>query len=148
MKLEKKKELAARTFNVGKKRIVFAESRVNEIKEAITKQDMRDLRIEGAITIKNIKGKRKNVKRTGRRGPGKIKKRVAGRKKEYITITRRLRNYVAILKSGGEISKDDFYDIRKKIRNRIFKSRADLKDYIKNLKHKQNENTKKTKTSK
>ena len=49
MNLSKKKKLAAKVFGVGKERIVFAKSRLNEIKEAITKQDIRDLKNDGAI---------------------------------------------------------------------------------------------------
>jgi len=66
MNLSKKKELAKRTLKIGKSRIVFLESRLSEIKEAITKQDIRDLKREGAIIIKNIKGRRKVKKRKKR----------------------------------------------------------------------------------
>ena len=59
MNLNKKKELAKRTFNVGEERIVFVESRLKDIKEAITKQDMRDLRQDKAIIIKEKKGRRR-----------------------------------------------------------------------------------------
>ena len=38
--------------------------------------------------------------------------------------------YVAELKKQGKISKEDVEDIRKKIRNRKFKSKAHLKEYI------------------
>ncbi len=54
MNLRKKKALAARTFGVGLSRIEFLEPRLDEIKEAITKQDIRDLYKDGAIRIKNI----------------------------------------------------------------------------------------------
>ena len=47
MNLSKKKALAARTLNVGKARILFNVQRLGEIKEAITKQDIRDLHKEG-----------------------------------------------------------------------------------------------------
>ena len=76
MKLEKKKELASRTLNVGKGRIAFVSSRNKEIKEAITKQDIRDLVIDGAIVIKEVKGRKKIVGRKNKRRAGKIKKSV------------------------------------------------------------------------
>ena len=62
MNLAKKKSLAAKALKLGRKRIVFLESRIDEIKEAITKQDIRDLQTEGAIVVKEVKG-RKKVKR-------------------------------------------------------------------------------------
>lgn len=129
MNLGKKKALAIRTLKVGKERIVFVKSRLNEIKEAITKQDIRDLLKEGAIIIKTIKGRRKVVRKRSR-SPGNIRKKVNRRKREYVIITRKLRKHVAGLKKRGEISNEDFKEIRKKIRNREFKSIAQLKEFI------------------
>ena len=134
MNLSKKKELAARTFKVGKARIVFLTSRVNEIKEAITKQDIRDLKNNGAILVKEIKGRKKNIKKKRKRSDGKIKKKVKKRKQEYVVMTRKLRKYVSEMRKQEKVSRDEYYDIRKKIRNRIFKSQAHLRDYIGGLK--------------
>ena len=134
MNLSKKKELARRTLGVGKGRIVFLESRLDDIKEAITKQDIRDLQREGAILIKEIKGRRKVLRVKRKKGPGKIKKRVNTRKREYVTLTRRLRKYVGELKKRGEISGEDFKDTRKKIRNKFFKSKSQLKSHIGGIK--------------
>jgi len=113
MNLCKKKELASRTLKVGKNRIVFLNSRINEIKEAITKQDIRDLKEEGVIIIKEIKGRRKNVKKLRKRGPGKIKKKVSKRKQEYVIITRKLRGHVAKIKKQGKITLEESKEIRK-----------------------------------
>ncbi|MBS3070724.1 hypothetical protein J4407_00275 [Candidatus Pacearchaeota archaeon] len=134
MNLGKKKKLAARTLNVGKNRIVFVNSRINEIKEAITKQDIRDLNKSGAIIVKRIKGSKKKEKRKYRRSPGNIRKKVSKRKKEYVTLTRKLRSYVSELKKQEKISVQDYLDIRKKIRNRYFRSKVNLKEYIGELK--------------
>ena len=130
MNLLKKKEMAVRTFKVGKERIAFLESRKDDIKEAITKQDLRDLKEDGAILIKPVKGRKKNVKRKNARGPGKIKKKVNTRKQDYVIMTRKLRSYVAEMKKQGVLTPEEVTDIRKKIRNRIFKSKANLKNYI------------------
>lgn len=130
MNLLKKKALASRMLKVGKKRIIFSKERVNEIKEAITKQDIRDLKDEGAIIVKDIKGSRKNKQKSKKRGPGKIRKKVNQRKKEYVIMTRKLRKYLFEIKKQGKISREDMKDMRKKIRNRIFKSKAHLKEYI------------------
>ena len=130
MNLGKKKILAAKALNVGKKRIVFLEPRLEEIKEAITKQDIKDLVQEGAIVVKGVKGRKKVVKRKKKRGVGKIKKKVNVRKKVYATLTRKLRKYIYELKKTGKLDREDVIDIRKKIRNRLFKSKAHLKEYI------------------
>ena len=130
MNLRKKKELAARTLGVGKSRIVFLKPRLEETKEAITKQDIRDLKKEGAIIVKEIKGRRKNVKKKMKRSPGNVRKKVNTRKQDYVIMTRKLRRYVAEMKSQGKLSREEIKDIRNKIRNKIFRSKAHLKDYI------------------
>lgn len=130
MNLAKKKMLASKVLGTGKKRIVFVSSRLNEIKEAITKQDIRDLKNSGAIIIKEIRGKRRNQKKSKKTGPGKIKKKVNKRKRTYISLTRKLRAYLYYLKKQNGIQLKDYKDIRKKIRNKFFKSKAHLKEYI------------------
>jgi len=129
MNLSKKKELAKRTFNVGEDRIVFVESRIKDIKEAITKQDMRDLKRDKAIIIKEKKGRKKVIKKR-RRSTGNIRKKVNKRKRNYVILTRKLRKYTSEMKNQEKISKEDVNDIRKKIRNKAFRSKAHLKEYI------------------
>ncbi|GAH80972.1 unnamed protein product [marine sediment metagenome] len=130
MNLSKKKELAKRTFNVGEDRIIFVESRLKDIKEAITKQDMRDLKHDKAIIIKEKKGRRKVIRKGKGRSKGNIRKKMKKRKKDYVILTRKLRKYVLEMKNQGKISKEEVDDIRKKIRNKIFRSKSHLKEYI------------------
>ena len=121
--------MAKRTLKVGKGRIVFLESRLDEIKEAITKQDIRDLKMEGAIIIKNIKGRRK-VKKNKKKSVGNVRKKVNTRKRDYVIMTRKLRKYVSEIKKQGIISKKEESEIRKKIRNKMFRSKAHLREHI------------------
>jgi len=134
MKLGKKKALSVRALKVGKKRIVFLHSRLDEIKEAITKQDIKDLKKEGAIIIKEVGGQKKKEKKRKKRGPGNIKKKVKKRKQEYVIMTKKLRKYVSEMKKQKKLSNEEISDIRNKIRNRIFKNKEHLKEYIRNLK--------------
>lgn len=134
MNLGKKKKLAARTFRVGRKRIVFLKPRLEEIKEAITRQDIKDLKKEGAILVKEIGGRKKKKRKTKKSGPGKIKKKIKKRKKAYVILTRKLRKYVKEMKKQGHISREETSDIRKKIRNKGFRSQAHLKEYLGGLK--------------
>lgn len=130
MNLRTKKTLAVSALKIGRERIVFLTSRLDEIKEAITKQDIRDLKQDGAILIKEIGGRKKNVKRKNKRGTGKIRKKVNVRKRTYVIMTRKLRKIVANMKVRGDLDKVEIKDIRNKIRNRIFKSAAHLKKYV------------------
>ena len=133
MNLGKKRELAAKALDVGKNRVYFNPESLNEIKEAITKQDIKALYEEGIIRIKPVKGRKKVVLRKRRRGPGKIKMKVKHRKQDYVKITRKLRGYLKTLNSNNKISKEVYYDIRKKIKMRVFKNMAHLKEYLQGI---------------
>ena len=67
MNLKKKKELAAKALGVGKNRVCFNPEGLSEIKEAITKQDIKDLYEAGAITIKPNSGRKIHEKRKTKR---------------------------------------------------------------------------------
>ena len=133
MNLEKKKILASKVLGVGKKRIIFIEPRLSEIKEAITRQDIRDLHKDGAIVIRNIKGKKARIKIKSR-SVGNVRKKMRKKKKNYMSLVRKQRKYVAELKSIGRLSREEADLLRKRIRNSDFKSRNHLKKYIQEMK--------------
>jgi large subunit ribosomal protein L19e len=133
MQLANKKQLAAKVLEVGKARIIFVNENLNEIKEAITRQDILDLHKSGAIKIKEAKGRKKTVKRKHRRRTGKIKKKVNKRKQEYVIMTRKLRSVLKHLVKTGKIDKDKYKSGRKKIRARKFKSKRHLNESIDSL---------------
>jgi len=128
MNLRKKKALAARTFGVGENRIEFIKPRLDEIKEAITKQDIRDLHNDGAIIIKPIKGRKKSTRRRGKKGAGNVRKKINLRKRNYVLLTRKLRKHVSETRS--KMTDKEVEEIRKKIRNSFFKSKGHLKEHI------------------
>lgn len=134
MNLAKKKQLASEVLGVGKNKIKFASDKLPEIKEAITKQDIRDLYKEGFITVRSIKGRKSKAKRRTRVGPGKIRIKVKHRKRDYIRITRKLRNYLRELRNQGKINDEVYWQLRKKIKARYFKSKAYLKEYLESIK--------------
>ncbi len=135
MKLEKKKALVARSLNVGKGRIVFNTARLSEIKEAITKQDIKDLQAQGAIFVKEKKGRRKKQVKKTRRRAGSIKKKVRQKKRKYVTLTRKLRKHLAGLKKGS-LPREESTKLRKEIRTGSFKSLANMKERIAQMKEK------------
>jgi large subunit ribosomal protein L19e len=130
MNLNKKKQLAIRTLGMGKKRIIFNKERLAEIKEAITRQDIKDLLKDNAIKIGEITGKRKKVVRKTRRREGSIKKKVNVRKKEYMIMVRKLRSYIFELKKHDTINPEEYSKLRKEIRSRVYKSKAQIRDKI------------------
>jgi len=133
MKLEKKKELASRALLVGKNRIAFNIHRLGEIKEAITKQDIKDLVADGAIIIKEIKGRKTIVKSLGRRRAGSVKKKIKPGKRAYIIRTRKMRSFLAQLRRKEQLPEESYIKLRKEIRASIFKDVSHLKERIKEL---------------
>lgn len=130
MDLSQKRKLAMKTFGVGSKAILFLESRLGEIKDAITKQDIRDLQRSGAIVVRDIKGRSK-VNRVISRSMGNIRKKNKDKKREYMILTRKLRLYLSDLHSRGEINKKELMGIRNRIKNREFRSKAHFKELVK-----------------
>jgi large subunit ribosomal protein L19e len=140
MDLFNQKELAARTFKVGKKRIKLNPSKQDKLKDAITRFDLRKLK-GTAITVKNKKGvstvranKLKEQKKKGRKkGAGNKKgpkySRIS-RKQLWINKVRTQRKLLKELKDKSILSKEIYRKIYNMISGGFFRSRAHLKLYI------------------
>ena len=133
MNLGRKKALAAKVLKVGKDRVVFDKESLGEVKEAITRMDILDLHKSGAIRVREIKGRKKIVKRKNRRRIGKVKNRVNNRKAEYVIITRKLRKLVRGFVRAGKLDVEKKVEIKKQIRARKFRSRRNLKEHLEKL---------------
>ncbi len=129
MDLSNKRELAARTLGVGVGRIMFNTNRIDEIKEAITKQDIRDLVVAKAIFVREIKGRKANEKRKRRRA-GSIRMKPNTRKRDYIILTRKFRAYISELRKQGKVTKEQYLNLRKEIRSKHFRSKTHIKERI------------------
>jgi len=130
MKLEKKKALAARALDVGEGRIIFNTNRLSELKKAITKQDIKDLKESGVIMISEKKGRLTKKKRKTRRRAGSIKKKVNTRKQDYVKLTRKLRKHLLNLRNRGALGREEQKEIRKKIRAKSFRSLVHMKEKL------------------
>lgn len=133
MNLGKKRELASRALKVGRERIVFVRARFDEIKEAITKKDIIDLKEDGAIKVKEVKGRKKNERRKNARGQGKVKKKVNKRKQIYVKMVRAQRGVAREMYNQKKITREQLMGVRKRIRNKSFKSKTQLKSYLEGL---------------
>ena len=133
MNLRNKKRLIARTLGVGVGRISLNSSMNAEIKEAITKLDIIELKKEGVIKIKPIRGVKIKVKKKTKRRGGSIKMRMHNRKVSYMNITRKLRVYIQKLKQSGKITNEQYYEIRKRIKARLFKDFTHFREQIREM---------------
>ncbi len=133
MKLDNKKKFAARVLGVGAGRIVFNNTRLAETKDAMTREDIRSLFNEGAISIKEIKGRLKVRKRKNRRRAGSVRQPAKNKKLRYMTIARKLRSYLLELKKAEKITKERFLKLRQEVRASNFKDKQHMKERIKLL---------------
>lgn len=130
MQLKNKKLLAAKSLGIGRSRIIFNNARLSEINEAITRQDIIDLQRDGAIMIREVKGRAKVEKRINRRKDGKRRLKKKLRKEKYIIITRKLRKYLNELKKQNRVDGSKYAEARAKISTRAFKDKNQFKDYL------------------
>ena len=133
MKLDKKKTIATRVLNVGKDRVWFNPERLQEIKEAITRQDIKDLIAEKVIGLKDITGGKKKQKRKTRRRAGNISRKIksARKKADYVNKIRKLRKYLKVRRAEGKISSSEYRKLRNYAKSGIFKGLKHLKEHIK-----------------
>jgi len=135
--LASKKRLAAQILKAGENRIWFDKSRLDEIKEAITRADIKGLIKDKAIQAKPEQGqsghrRRKKIiqKRKGRlRGPGSRKgKRTARlpRKKEWMIKIRKQRETLKTLKDKKLIGPKEYRLAYKKAKGGFFRSKRHI----------------------
>lgn len=129
MRLDKKK-LASRALGVGKERILFNKERLVEIKEAITKQDIRDLVASGAIFVKEVAGRKSGHKIKRRRRAGSIRRPRNHGKRPYVALVRKARAHLKRLKQDKKLTPEQVTQLRKEIRSRQIPTRTHLKERI------------------
>ncbi len=141
MKLKTQKRLASQILKCSPKRVKFDEDRLEDIKEAITKADIRALIIDKAISRKNKKGisrvrakKRATQKRKGKqRGQGSRKGKKTARspkKNEWMNRIRLQRLFLKELKEKELINKNTFRLLYNKAKGGFFRSKRHIKIYL------------------
>ena len=141
MNLKMQKRVTASLLGISPKRVWFDSNRLDEIKEAITKSDLRSLIKDRAIQIKQKRGissgrNKKNIeqKKKGRRkGPGSRQGRRTTRlprKLSWMLRVRLQREFVNYLKDKKLIALETYRDLRSKIRGGFFRSKRHIKLYL------------------
>lgn len=127
------KRLAGTVLKVGPKRVRFDPARLNDIKNAITKEDIRQLISEGVISavpergISRSRAKKNTVQKSKglRKGYGKRKGRASARtptKTTWINRVRAQRAFLKELKEKKMISSADFNEMYRKAKGGFFRS--------------------------
>lgn len=141
MELKVQKRLAAQVLGCSMKRIVFDTGRLAEIKEGITKGDVRSLVKKGAITLLQKTGisrarakHRQQQRRKGRqRGHGTRKGTQNARlskKHQWICRIRLQRSFLKHLRDKQFISTQTYHLLYKKAKGGFFRSMRHLKIYM------------------
>lgn len=141
MNVKIQKRIASKLLKAGSKKVVFDEDKLPEIKEAITKKDIRNLISRGIMTAKKERGisryrarRRLIQKRKGRRsGEGSRKgKRGArlSRKKKWMLAARIQRDFIKNLRDKEMVNRSDYGNMYKKIKGGFFRSKRHIRLYL------------------
>jgi len=141
MDLKVQKRLAAQVLNCGPDRVVFDNDRLEDIKQAITKRDLKLLIGDGAISKKpgNFTSKvnaRKLAmqKRKGRRkGEGTKKGKFGARfkpKQTWMRLVRVQRAFIKLLLEKGIITRLAYRELYLKSKGGYFRSKRHIKLYL------------------
>lgn len=138
--LDVQRRLAADILKCGRNRIKFDPEKTEEIKEAITKSDIRALIGNGAITKRRTLNtsrfwarKIKGQKRFGRqKGPGSRKGRKTARlnpKRRWINNIRLQRKFIKLMRDKNTITSTAYHELYSKSKGGFFRSLRHLKMY-------------------
>jgi large subunit ribosomal protein L19e len=141
MKLKIQRRLAAGLLKCSENRIVFDNTRLEDIKEAITKADIKSLIANKIISKKPLVGvsrvrarERKKQKRKGkRRGLGSRKGKKTARlpkKKAWIIKIRVQRGFIRLLRDKGVITIKGYHELYSKAKGGFFRSKRHIKMYM------------------
>ena len=138
--LKAKKQLVSRIVGVGVNRVRFDNDHLDDIADAITRDDIRSLLTANTITIKSFKGtsrgraKTKKIQKSKRgatQGSKKGRKGAReGKKTVYVNKVRALRYILKIAKDRLEIDNETFKSIYKKIGGNTIRNRSHLRSVI------------------
>lgn len=141
MSLKTQKRIAASVLKSSPKKVRFDQSRLDEIKEAITKADIRSLVKDHAITAERDAGSSKSRIRKAsiqrsrgrRRGPGSRKSGTGARipkKRVWINHIRVQRGFLQTLRDNNAISRTDYRMLYLKSKGGFFRSKRHLRMFI------------------
>jgi large subunit ribosomal protein L19e len=135
------KRLASSILKASKKRIKFDNQRLADIKEAITKTDVKHLINEGAITriqkrgvsrarARNIQKQKSKGRRSGAGSrKGKYTSRLP-RKDAWMNKIRSQRTFIKELKDNAVIANNTYRELYRKAKGGFFRSTRHIKIYL------------------
>ena len=131
------RELAAKALGVGMGRIKFDPEKLEDIEDAITREDIRRLYREGAIEVLPPAGTSRGRTRArgGGRGPGSRRGTSEGGKERWIRQVRALRRTLRSLRDRGEIDSKLYRRLYMLVKGGAVRSRRRLMEVMEVEKH-------------
>ena len=135
--LKAKKRLASRVTGVGVHRIRFDSDHLDDVADAITRENIRSLITANTIQIKSFTGtsrgraqEKKDQKKKRGTGQGSKKGRKGarvGKKEVYVAKVRSLRRLLKIAKDRKDITNPEFWSLYKKVGGNTVRNKAHLR---------------------
>ena len=135
--LKAKKRLASRVTGVGVHRIKFDSDHLDDVADAITRENIRSLITANTIQIKSFTGTsrgraqdKKDQKKKRGTGQGSKQGRKGarvGKKEVYVAKVRSLRRLLKIAKDRKDITNPEFWALYKKIGGNTVRNKAHLR---------------------
>lgn len=133
MKLSMQKRLASELLKCGVSRVRFDPERLEDIEDAITREDVRRLIEDGVIYKLQARGVSGAGAEAKRKGPGSRKGgkySILPRKRRWIMRVRAQRRYIAGLRDRGVIDAKIYRRLYRLVKAGVFKSVAAVEEYI------------------
>ena len=144
--LKAKKRLAARVTGVGVHRIRFDSDHLDDIADAITRENIRSLITANTIRIKSFTGtskgrahekKAQKNKRGTTQGSKQGRKGArVGKKTVYVAHVRALRRLLKIAKDRKDLTNPEFWTLYKKVGGNTVRNKAHLRTLMEEIKGK------------
>ena len=144
--LKSKKRLVSRITGVGIKRIHFDSEHLEDITDAIKRDDIRSLMTANTIKIKSLKGasrgraKTKRIQKSKRGTKQGSKKGTrgarVGKKEVYVKRVRSLRHILKVAKDRKDITNKEFWSLYKKVGGNTIRNKAHLLTMMKEIRTK------------
>jgi large subunit ribosomal protein L19e len=142
MDLKTQRRLAARILKTGRNRVYFDPEALEDIDEAVTRDDVRRLIADGAISPRPIIGtsrhrarkrvlQRKKGRQTGHGKRSGTKNARSSKKRRWISTIRALRTRLRSMKESGDLDTRTYRKYYRMAKSGMFKSKAHMEAYIK-----------------
>ena len=144
--LKTKKRLVSRIVGVGVNRVRFDNDHLDDVADAITRDDIRSLITANTITIKSFTGTSKGRAQTkkaqkNKRGTTQGSKRGSkgarvGKKTVYVAKVRALRRLLKIAKDRKDLTNPEFWALYKRVGGNTVRNKAHLRTLMDEIKEK------------